>query len=110
MIRNETLDENVKPERNRAIRRKNNYLKAKRFKHDMCIICGDEYWKDQPLGKFVKNTSLNEITYFSGWNKSKNKGPNHNGTYAPTHNWKHSDLKKIIKFEEDLAYYSEDSA
>lgn len=32
MIRNDTLDEIRKPERNRAIRRKNNYAKAKNSK------------------------------------------------------------------------------
>lgn len=110
MIGNFTLDENVKPKRNRAVRRKNNYIKARRFKEDMVHNDGFYWWKDIPLGKFVKDTSLNEVKLFSGYKKTKNKGPNHNGTYAPTHNYKHSDLKKIQRMEEDWAEYCEDAA
>lgn len=109
MIRNDTLDEIRKPERNRAIRRKNNYAKAKKFKEEM-IQDGFDWWEDAPLGRFVKNTSLNEIRLFSGYKKTKNKGPNHRNTYAPTHNYKHSDLKKIQSMKEDWADYCEDAA
>ena len=42
MIRNYTLDENVKPERSRSTRRKNNYFKAKRFK-DIVIYGEDDF-------------------------------------------------------------------
>ena len=110
MIGNFTFDENVKPERNRAIRRKNNYIKAKKFKKTMITFFGYDWWGDVPVGKFVKNTSLNYPKIFSGERKTKNKGPNHNGTYAPTHNYKHSDLKKIESMKEDWADYCEDVA
>jgi len=110
MIGNFTFDENVKPKRNRAVRRKNNYIKAKKFRAEMISILGSEWWEDQPIGRFVKNTSLNETPGFSGWKKSKNKGPNHNGTYAPTHNYTHKDLKRKESMDEDQAEYEKDAA
>ena len=109
MIGNTVLDEIEKPERNRAIRRKNNYLKAKKFRKEMIetFTWDADFWETQPIGKFVKNTSMNDTKYFSGWYKTKNKGPNHNGTYAPTHNYKHSDKKRLDSMEEDLATYED---
>lgn len=106
MIRNYTLDENVKPERNRGTRRKNNYFKAKRFKDIVIYALGFDSF-NVPIGRYVKNTSLNGAESISGWNKTKNKGPNHNGTYAPTHNYKYSDLKRIESMNEDWAEYIE---
>lgn len=108
MIGNTKLDELEKPERNRAIRRKNNYVKAKKFKDDM-INLGLEC-NEIPLGRFTKNTSFNETSDYGGYHKTKNKGPNHDGTHAPTHNYKHSDKQRLDSMEEDLATYDEDVA
>ena len=96
-------------ERTRGERRRNNYNKAKRFK-DILVdtTYASEYFEEMPLGKFVKNTSFNETPGFSGWDKTKNKGPNHNGTYAPTHNYKHSDKKKLASMDEDWSTYEDE--
>ena len=59
MIGNHTLDENEKPKRTRAVRRRNDYLKAKKFKEDMIDIGWE--CEEIPLGRFTKNTSFNYI-------------------------------------------------
>lgn len=111
MIGNTKLDEIEKPKRNRAIRRKNDYLKAKKFKDDMVSAsCFPEYWEDMPLGRLSKNTSISGTSNEKGYRKTKNKGPNHDGTHAPTHNYSHSDKMRIDGMEEDLATYEEDVA
>ena len=114
MIGNDTLDEIEKPKRNRAVRRKNDYNKAKKFKRDMMNISFyPDYWEDMPLGKLSKNTSISGTSDEKGYKKTKNKGPNHGGTHAPTHNHSHSDKMRIDSMKEeleDLATYEEDVA
>ena len=107
MIDKLRYDDTCKGFRKRAIRRKNNYIKAKKFKDDMINIFGRDYWINQLIGRFVKNTSINETPGYKGYYKTKNKGANHNRTYASTQNYKHSDLKKIARMDWDQAYYDQ---
>lgn len=109
MIDKYILDEDEQSKRTRAERRRNDYLKAKKFK-DYMLDIGWKECEDIPLGRFTKNTSFNETPGYGGYHKTKNKGSNHDGTYAPTHNYKHSDKIRITQMEEDLAEYLEESA
>lgn len=105
MIRNTKLDELVKPERTRAIRRRTNYVKAKRFKKSMKETYNDTWIDNYSLGYFIKNSHRNFNKLDAGWYKTKNKGPNHNSTYAPTHNYKHSDAKKLLRMSSSYHDY-----
>ena len=89
--------------RDRALKRKLDYLCAKRNKRRL-VDSGCIWLADVPVGMFVKCHGFNHQGVFRT-KKTNNKGPNHCGTYEKSHNYKHSDLKKILRMFDAVSHY-----